>query len=102
MIKKDLANACAFETVKKITDAIGDDIFCVLVDESGDTSDNEQMVVVLRFVDNRGFVVERLIGNFYVEEKSAITLKGALETLLSRFGLCIAQIRGKDMMVQII
>ncbi|GAA0147451.1 hypothetical protein LIER_07145 [Lithospermum erythrorhizon] len=95
MIQKDVANACAVETVKKIIDDIGDDIFCVQVDESGDTSDNEQMVVVLRFIDNRGFVVERLIGIVHVEETSAIILKGALETLLSGFGLCIAEIRGQ-------
>ncbi|GAA0171571.1 hypothetical protein LIER_25570 [Lithospermum erythrorhizon] len=50
------------------------------------------MAVVLRFVDSKGFVVERLISIVHIEETSAIT---ALENLLLGFGLCIAQIRGQ-------
>ncbi|XP_058733887.1 uncharacterized protein LOC131605559 [Vicia villosa] len=58
---------------------IGDGFFCVLVDESGDYSGKEQMVVVVRFDDVRGFVVERFIGIVHVEDTSAISLKRALE-----------------------
>ncbi|XP_058783059.1 uncharacterized protein LOC131657710 [Vicia villosa] len=95
IIQKELANACAVETIKKIVGEIGDGFFCVLVDESGDCSGKEQMAVVVRFVDVRGFVVERFIGIVHVEDTSAISLKGALECLLSGFGLCISKIRGQ-------
>ncbi|XP_020242699.1 zinc finger MYM-type protein 1-like [Asparagus officinalis] len=94
-IQKELANACAVETIKKIVGEIEDGFFCVLVDESGDCSGKEQMAVVVRFVDYRGFVVERFIGIVHVEDTSAIALKGALETLLLGFGLCISRIRGQ-------
>ncbi|XP_058775992.1 uncharacterized protein LOC131650293 [Vicia villosa] len=95
IIQKELANACAVETIKKIVGEIGDGFFCVLVDESGDCSSKEQMVVVVRFVDVRGFVVERFIDIVHVKDTSAISLKGALECLLSGFGLCISKIRGQ-------
>ncbi|XP_058776061.1 uncharacterized protein LOC131650364 [Vicia villosa] len=76
IIQKELANACAVETIKKIVGEIGDGFFCVLVDESGDCS-------------------ERFIGIVHVEDISATSLKGALECLLSGFGLCISKIRGQ-------
>ncbi|KAK1697472.1 hypothetical protein QYE76_014169 [Lolium multiflorum] len=47
--------------VKSIIDVIGGDVFCLLVDESADVSDKEQMAVVLRYVDNFGAIKERLI-----------------------------------------
>ncbi|KAL3615994.1 hypothetical protein CASFOL_040288 [Castilleja foliolosa] len=95
IIQKELANACAVETLKMIVGEIGDGIFCVLVDESGDCSGKEQMAVVLRFVDDRGFIVERFIGIVHVADTSAIALKDALQTLLSGFGLCVSKIRGQ-------
>ncbi|XP_012831631.1 PREDICTED: zinc finger MYM-type protein 1-like [Erythranthe guttata] len=95
VIQKELANACAVETVKKIVEEIGDGFFSVLVDESGDCSSKEQMTVVVRFIDDRGFIVEQFIGIVHVEDTSAEALKDALETLLLRFGLCISKIRGQ-------
>ncbi|KAL7120290.1 hypothetical protein ACP275_02G114500 [Erythranthe tilingii] len=95
VIQKELANACAVETVIKIVEEIGDGFFSVLVDESGDCSGKEQMAVVVRFIDDRGFIVERFIGIVHVEDTSAKALKDALKTLLSGFGLCISKIRGQ-------
>ena len=37
--------------VNSIIEEIGGDVFCLLVDESADVSDKEQMAVVLRYVD---------------------------------------------------
>ncbi|KAL7141933.1 hypothetical protein ABFS83_08G088200 [Erythranthe nasuta] len=74
---------------------IGDGFFSVLVDESGDCSGKEQMAVVVRFIDDRGLIVERFIGIVHVEDTSVKALKDALETLLSGFGLCISKIRGQ-------
>ena len=52
--------------VKSIVDEIGDGVFCLLVDESADVSDKEQMAVVLRYVDKFGAIKERLIGVVHV------------------------------------
>ena len=41
---------------KAIREEIGDAKFCILVDEGRDESMEEQMVVVLRYVDIDGFM----------------------------------------------
>ncbi|GAA0173981.1 hypothetical protein LIER_27469 [Lithospermum erythrorhizon] len=61
-IQKEPVNACAVETINKIVNEIGYNNFSVLVDESGDGAGKEQMVVVARYIDDKGFVVERFIG----------------------------------------
>jgi len=36
---------------------LGDSLFSILIDESRDISIKEQMVVVLRYVDNNGHII---------------------------------------------
>ncbi|KAL5130844.1 Zinc finger MYM-type protein 1 [Glycine soja] len=85
-IQKDLAAACACEITQQIVCDIADDVFCVLIDESGDVTGKEQMVVVIRYVNSEGLVKERFLG---------ISLKEALEKLLSINGLSLSSIRGQ-------
>ncbi|KAK4722628.1 hypothetical protein R3W88_012861 [Solanum pinnatisectum] len=54
MIQKDIANACAKETLKAIIGDLNGDYFGILVDESKDISHKEQMALVLRFVNKNG------------------------------------------------
>src|SRR3954471_7790754 len=82
-IQKDLAAACACEITQQIICDIADDVFCVLIDESGDVAGKEQMAVVIRYVNNEGLVKERFLGIVSVKETSAKSLKEALEKLLS-------------------
>ncbi|KAK1403158.1 hypothetical protein POM88_002763 [Heracleum sosnowskyi] len=50
----------SIDVCRSILKEIGDDVFGLLVDESSDVSKKEQMVVVLRYVDDRsGMVKER-------------------------------------------
>ncbi|KAM3245897.1 hypothetical protein P3L10_007664 [Capsicum annuum] len=58
MIQKDIVNACAKETLKVIIVDLNGDYFGILVDESKDISHQEQMALVLRYVDKKGEVVE--------------------------------------------
>lgn len=69
LIQKDIVRACAFQTTKSILEELGDGVFCVLLDDSRDVSIKEQMVVVLRFVDKNGQVLERILGFKHVEHK---------------------------------
>ncbi|XP_058739937.1 uncharacterized protein LOC131612140 [Vicia villosa] len=94
-IQKDLAAACACEITQQIICDIADDVFCVLIDESGDVAGKEQMAVVIRYVNNEGLVKERFLGIVSVKETSAKSLKEALEKLLSINGLSISSIRGQ-------
>ncbi|CAN6575550.1 unnamed protein product [Malus baccata var. baccata] len=95
-IQKDLVYAAACETTNAIMFDIGDDaFFSVLVDESRDISVKEQMVVVLRYVNTNGQVVERFMGIKHVPNTTAIPLKEAINQFFSINGLSISRLRGQ-------
>ncbi|KAL6552561.1 hypothetical protein OROHE_007925 [Orobanche hederae] len=95
VIQKDLAAACAFEITKKIVSDIGDDVFGVLIDESGDCSGKEKMAVVVRYVNSAGFVMERFLGIIHIKETSANSLKEALQNILSLHRLSLSSVLGQ-------
>jgi hypothetical protein len=64
-IQRDIVECFASEIVQSILEELGDDVFCLLVDESRDVSCKEQMVVV-RYVDKFGIVKERFVGVVHV------------------------------------
>ncbi|XP_010678274.2 uncharacterized protein LOC104893834 [Beta vulgaris subsp. vulgaris] len=98
-IQKDIVKACAVEcaveTTKVIIEELGDDLFGILVDESSDVSTKEQLAVVLRFVNDRGFLIERFLGVVHVANTCSISLKSAVESLLLEHGLSLSRIRGQ-------
>ncbi|RID75656.1 hypothetical protein BRARA_B02690 [Brassica rapa] len=73
-IQKDIAHCFAEEVIKSIIDEIDHDVFGLLVDESADVSDKEQMAVVFQFVDKSGIVKERFISIIHVAETSSLGL----------------------------
>ncbi|KAK4709995.1 hypothetical protein R3W88_004508 [Solanum pinnatisectum] len=95
MIQKDIANACAKETLKAIFGDLNGDYFGILVDESKDISHKEQMALVLRFVNKNGEVVERFIGLVHVSDTSTCSLKKTIYSLLSVHSLSLSKIRGQ-------
>uniref|UniRef100_A0A803Q5F8 TTF-type domain-containing protein n=1 Tax=Cannabis sativa TaxID=3483 RepID=A0A803Q5F8_CANSA len=94
-IQKDIVNACAVETISVIIKDMEDVIFSILVDESRDVSIKEQMVVMFRYVDKKGYVIERFIGIEHVESTTSISLKIAIDKLFSKHGLSISRLRGQ-------
>ncbi|KAL3839148.1 hypothetical protein ACJIZ3_023739 [Penstemon smallii] len=94
-IQKDIVNACSIETTNAIIRELGDELFPILVDESRDISCSEQMAVVLRYVDSRGYVMERVIGIKHVKSTTAISLKESIDDLFATHGLSIDRLRGQ-------
>ncbi|XP_025702805.1 uncharacterized protein [Arachis hypogaea] len=94
-IQKDIVRAAASETTKVIIDDLGDDLFAVLVDEAREISVKEQMAVCLRYVNKEGIVMERFLGLVHVSSTNALSLKVALESLLTKHNLSLARIRGQ-------
>ena len=92
-IQKDIANAVAYKTTDAIIEDIGNGFFLILVDESHDISIKEQMVVVLRYVDKKGIVIERFLGIIHVVDTSALSLKVAIEFLFSKYALSLSRLR---------
>ncbi|XP_022007842.1 zinc finger MYM-type protein 1-like [Helianthus annuus] len=94
-IQKDICNCFAEEVLKMIFEELGADVFSLLVDESRDISKNEQMAVVLRYVDKLGFVKERYIGVVHVTETTALSLKSAIDELFAHRNLSLGRVRGQ-------
>ena len=97
-IQKDIAHCFVEEVTKSVTQEINNDVFGLLVDESADVSDKEQMDVVFRFIDKFGLVKESFVGISHVKDTSSLTLKYAIDALFAKHGLCLKKVRGKVMM----
>ncbi|PIA40218.1 hypothetical protein AQUCO_02500131v1 [Aquilegia coerulea] len=95
VVQKDIVNSFAVETTNVILKELGDAFFFVLIDESRDISVKEQMDVVIRFVDDKGCVIERFWGFVHVRETTALSLKATLEELFSKHGLSIGRLCGQ-------
>ncbi|CAN6715998.1 unnamed protein product [Malus baccata var. baccata] len=94
-IQKEIVNSCALETLDDIMDDLKDSFFSILVDEARDVSVKEQMVMVLRYVDDKGHVIERFVGIQHVTDTTSSSLKDAIDTFFSRNGLSISKLRGQ-------
>ncbi|KAL5543108.1 hypothetical protein UlMin_010818 [Ulmus minor] len=64
-------------------------------DESRDVSIKEQMVVMFRYVNKKGYVIESFIGIEHVANTTAVSLKTAIDKLFSKHGLSISRLRGQ-------
>ncbi|XP_019179302.1 PREDICTED: zinc finger MYM-type protein 1-like [Ipomoea nil] len=53
------------------------------------------MIVFIRYVDSSGHIIERLLGITHVRDTTSMSLKVAIEHLLTRHGLSISRIRGQ-------
>ena len=93
-IQKEILGMMAFNVQKAIRDEIGDAKFCLIVDESRDESRREQMVLV-RFVDQEGFIRERFLDVVHVHDTTSATLKQELCSVLSKHKLDVQNIRGQ-------
>ncbi|KAL9669670.1 hypothetical protein QQ045_007217 [Rhodiola kirilowii] len=94
-IQKDIVHCFSQEVIRRIIEEIGDDVFALLVDESSDVSYKEQMAVILRFVDKYGIIKERFIGVIHVKDTSSMSLKTAIDSLFSEYGLSLKSVRGQ-------
>ncbi|AEE77673.1 General transcription factor 2-related zinc finger protein [Arabidopsis thaliana] len=81
--------------VKSVIEEIDHNVFGLLVDESADVSDKEQMTLVFRFFDKSGIVKERFLSIIHVKETSAISLKSAIDDLFAKYRLNIKKGRGQ-------
>ncbi|GAV89309.1 LOW QUALITY PROTEIN: DUF4371 domain-containing protein, partial [Cephalotus follicularis] len=96
-IQKDIVNA--IEAVAErgfyVDGEIVDGLFSILIDESRDVLVKEQMTIVLRYVDDKGCVIERFLAIVHVLDTTASSLKTTIDMLFSTHGLSISRIRGQ-------
>ncbi|KAL5776156.1 hypothetical protein ACOSP7_009082 [Xanthoceras sorbifolium] len=94
-IQKELLNILANEVRAKIREEVGDAKFCILVDEAVDESNKEQVAIILRYVDLKGFVRERFFQVINVADTNSSTLKKEICNILMRYNLSVENLRGQ-------
>ncbi|XP_026452251.1 uncharacterized protein LOC113352670 [Papaver somniferum] len=94
-IQKEILYILANKVKDTIHAEIGDAKFCILVDEAQDSSVQEQMAIVLRFVDTNGCIRERFFAVRSVEDTTSLTLKREISEALASHGLLVENIRGQ-------
>ncbi|CAM8941219.1 unnamed protein product [Rhodiola kirilowii] len=94
-IQKEILDIIATKIRNKIRQEIGDAKFCILVDESLDVSHKEQMAIILRFIDEDGFLQERYFEIVSVEDTTSANLKKHICEVLSTNKLQVQNIRGQ-------
>uniref|UniRef100_A0A452YHH9 DUF4371 domain-containing protein n=1 Tax=Aegilops tauschii subsp. strangulata TaxID=200361 RepID=A0A452YHH9_AEGTS len=92
--QEQLINACAQETTRLIIEDLGDGYFAVLVYESRDMEQQEQLALCLRYVGTKGMAVERFLGIVGVEDTTPLTIKTAIQNLLTAHSLSFSRVRG--------
>ncbi|XP_073057195.1 uncharacterized protein [Primulina eburnea] len=67
----------------------------IAVDEAIDESNKEQIAIILRYVDQDGFIRERFFEVVHVENTSALTLKKEICNVFNQYNFLIENLRGQ-------
>ncbi|XP_072066433.1 uncharacterized protein [Arachis hypogaea] len=97
-VQKDILHIFARKVRATIREEIGDSKFCIIIDEARDESKQEQMSVVLRFVDKHGCVQERFFDLIHISDTCSLILKTEISSVLSRYNLDIQNFRGQGLL----
>mgnify|MGYP004709269411 FL=1 len=74
-IQEDSVNAIATEITNAIINEFGNELFTIIVDESCEISQKEQLDIALHYVTKTEIVVERFLGIIHVTNIVTSTLK---------------------------
>ncbi|XP_057791491.1 uncharacterized protein LOC131008576 [Salvia miltiorrhiza] len=94
-IQKELLNIMANRVRQMIREEVGDKYFCILVDEAQDISKQEQMAIILRFVNDHGILTERFFAIKSVSDTTSLTLKKEICRVISHHDLHVEKMRGQ-------
>ncbi|CAN1247344.1 Zinc finger MYM-type protein 1 [Linum grandiflorum] len=94
-IQKEIVHVLAKMVRRQIFEEIGDSKFSIIMDEASDESRKEQMAIVLRFVDIKGLIQERLFDVVHVKDTTSMTLYSSICSTLSFHKFAIQNIRGQ-------
>lgn len=96
-IQNEILRVMAHDILRKIANSIHENTYYTLMaDEVTDSSNREQFVVCLRWVNKETFEVnEDLIGMYQVDNIASMTLYSSLKDILLRLNLSIQNCRGQ-------
>lgn len=75
---------------------IGDSKFCIIVGEAHDDSKKDQMFLMLRFVDNIDFILDRFFDVTYLRDTTNLIIKEEVCDIISWLNLDVSNIRGQE------
>ncbi|XP_052206859.1 uncharacterized protein LOC127811192 [Diospyros lotus] len=78
-----------------IREDVGDERFCILVDEVKDESNREQLAIILRFVNSCGILTECFFAIKSVSNITSLNLKNEISDILARHDLQLSKMRGQ-------
>ncbi|XP_052193863.1 uncharacterized protein LOC127802196 [Diospyros lotus] len=81
-IQKEMLHIMANRVRRMIREKVGDECFCILVNEAQDASNREQMTIILRFVNCRGILIERFFHIKSVSNTISANLKNEISNIL--------------------
>ena len=94
--QNEMLEIMAHHTLRKILCKIQESPFCALmVDETTDVSNKEQLTLVIRRVDERFDVYEEFLGMYNLVRTDAKSIISAILDALLRFQVPVAKIRGQ-------
>ncbi|XP_022880854.1 zinc finger MYM-type protein 1-like [Olea europaea var. sylvestris] len=80
---------------QRIRKEIGDAKFSILVDETRDASSQEQMTIILRFMNGNGILTEHFFAIKSVSDTTSLNLKNQISDVLDHFNLQVQNMRGQ-------
>lgn len=63
-----------------------------MLDEALDNSKNQQMAVVLRYINNNGEVMKRFVEVVHVSDTISLSIKYAIDNFFAKHGLSISKL----------
>jgi hypothetical protein len=95
MIQNELLEIMAMTVLRKIAEKIAGKQFSIMVDETTDVSNTEQLVFCLRYVDDQLITHEEFIGLHSLDSTTAQSITHTIEDILLRLSLQLENCRGQ-------
>ena len=95
-IQNEILSIMSCSVLRGITECVQNaSFFTIMIDETTDVANKEQVVLVLRWVDQDLIVHEKFVGLYVVPSISADTLVSVIKDSLSRLNLSLSKVRGQ-------
>lgn len=95
VIQNEILQLMALKIVRNVASNIQKGFFTIMCDECTDTSNKEQLVICLRWVDQHLTVHENFIGLYVIPNISADTILTVVKDTLVRLNLGLSRCRGQ-------
>ncbi|XP_052203196.1 uncharacterized protein LOC127808670 [Diospyros lotus] len=95
-IQKDILHIMANRVRQMIREDVGDERFCIFMDEAKDESNREQLAIILRFVNSCGILTVRFFAIKSVSNTTSLNLKNEISDILTRHDLQLSKMRSQE------